>query len=158
MELPNGRSVILDVAHNADGAATLTRFLEDNLGEFDLLFGALADKEVSTFLPGLARGANRVILTSPASGRAMPVEQLAPLVADRSVIVEPDPETALCRGLEEGPGPLIVCGSVYLVGEIRTLLRNRFGTPPAAAKVSCWSRRPLESPTKVGSPGQLAGP
>ena len=158
VELPGRRIVILDVAHNADGAATLTRFLEDIGGGFDLLFGALADKEVSTFLPSLARGAGRVILTSPTSSRAMPTDQLAALLGDRPVITEPDPGRALNRGLGQGSNPLVICGSVYLVGEIRTLLRDRFGTPPPAAETSCWSRQALEPASPVEGGSQSMGP
>jgi hypothetical protein len=30
----------------------------------------------------------------------------------------------------------VVCGSLYLVGEVRRLLRQRFGTPVAAVDVA----------------------
>lgn len=141
LELPSGRTVILDVAHNADGAATLTRFLKDFVGTFDLLFGVLDDKEVSTFLPSLARPAKRVILTSPTSRRSMPVDRLAPLLPDRAVVADADPVGALSRALEEGKEPLVICGSVYLVGEIRVALRHRFGVPEPASSQACWSRQ-----------------
>ena len=141
LELPSGRTVILDVAHNADGAATLTRFLRDIVGRFDLLFGVLDDKEVSSFLPSLARPAKRVILTSPTSRRSMPVDRLIPLLSDRAVLVEADPVDALARALEEGDDPLVICGSVYLVGEMRTALRHRFGMPEPASSQACWSHQ-----------------
>ena len=147
VELPSGRIVILDVAHNEDGAATLAGFLDDVLGRFDLIFGVLDDKEVSTFLPGLARNARRVILTSPTSSRSMSVDRLALHLADREVESEPDPAAALHRALEEGDGPLVVCGSVYLVGEVRTVLRHRFGVPQPASTTRCWSTQSVESPS-----------
>ena len=153
VELPGGRTVILDVAHNADGAATLVSFLNDFVGRFDLIFGVLADKEVSTFLPSLARGAERVILTSPTSSRSMATDRLAPLLADREVLTESDPVAALTRGLEEGDAPLVICGSVYLVGEMRLEIRRRFGMPEPAAEQLCWSLQALESP----SPGDVEG-
>lgn len=149
VELPGGRTVILDVAHNADGAATLTSFLNDALGRFDLLFGVLDDKEVSTFLPSLARQAGKVILTSPTSSRSMSVEWLAPLLADREVVSEAEPAAALHRALEDGDDPLVICGSVYLVGELRTVLRHRFGLPQPASTQPCWTRRGLELPSQA---------
>jgi folylpolyglutamate synthase/dihydropteroate synthase len=98
----------------------------------------LADKEVSTFLPALADGAGRVILTTPTSSRAMPAERLPSLLPGRTVHIESDPDGALERGLEAGKDPLVICGSVYLVGEMRTLLRRRFGIPEPAAEQPCW--------------------
>jgi len=158
VELPGGRTVILDVAHNADGAATLVRFLNDVVGRFDLIFGALADKEISTFLPSLAQGAGKVILTSPTSSRAVPADQLAPLLPGRELVIEPDPEAALLGGLEEGDDPLVICGSVYLVGEIRTILGHRFGLPEPAAKQPSWSHQAVEVPSSVEAGDRPAGP
>ncbi|HEX6864934.1 MAG TPA: Mur ligase family protein, partial [Thermoanaerobaculia bacterium] len=57
VELPEDRVVLLDAAHNPEGAAALADFLE---GPFDLLFGALADKDVARMLPPLAARARRV--------------------------------------------------------------------------------------------------
>jgi dihydrofolate synthase/folylpolyglutamate synthase len=150
VELPGGRTVILDVAHNADGAATLAGFLKAALGRFDLIFGVLADKEVSTFLPSLARDAGKVILTAPTSSRSMPVDRLAPLLPDRDVEIEADPAVALRRALEDGDDPLVICGSVYLVGELRTELRRRFGLPPPASAQPCWNTQGLDLPSQVG--------
>jgi dihydrofolate synthase/folylpolyglutamate synthase len=137
VQLPTGCRVILDVAHNPDGAATLLQFLEQRGQPYDLLFGALADKDVAAFLPALAEGARRVILTAPRSGRALSVEQLAEMLASRPAIAESAPEAALSRALEDGCELLLVCGSVYLVGDIRVLLRRRFGMPTAAVEISC---------------------
>ena len=138
VELPGGRTVVLDVAHNADGAATLTGFLSDFVGRFDLMFGVLDDKEVSTFLPGLVHDAGKVILTSPTSHRGLSVDRLARLLSDREIVREPDPAAALLRALEEGDDPLVICGSVYLIGEVRSELRRRFGVPAPASTESCW--------------------
>ena len=147
VELPGGRSVILDVAHNQDGAETLVSFLDDTVGKFDLLFGVLEDKEVSAFLPSLARGAGRVILTSPTSRRSMPVERLVALLSDQPVTTEVDPVAALGLALEMGDDPLVICGSVYLVGEMRTALRDRFGVPQPASTQNSWRDRAVGSPS-----------
>ena len=123
IELPDGRRVLLDAAHNPASVATLVAFL-DELGEpFDLLFGVLGDKQVDEMLPPLAERARRVVLTQPTSPRARPAAELAQLLTDRPhVHVEPDPERALNLAL---PSPLLVaCGSIVLVGELRTILRG----------------------------------
>jgi folylpolyglutamate synthase/dihydropteroate synthase len=54
-------------------------------------------------------------------------------------IVAPDPAQALGEALasaSDSDVPLVVCGSIFLVGEIRRRLRERFGVPPPAAYIS----------------------
>lgn len=131
VEIPGGRRVLLDAAHNPEGAAVLAGFLGRALpGPADLLFGALGDKDVAEMLGALAPHARRVVLTTPASPRAKPPEELAALLpSEIERWIEPDPGRALGRALELGGETLVVCGSIYLLGEIRGRLRERFGAP-----------------------------
>jgi len=131
VELPEGRVVLLDAAHNPEGAAALAAFLD---GPFDLLFGALGDKDVTDMLGPLAERARRIVLTTPASDRARPPEELAALLPGREdVEIVPDLGQALERALRPGVR-LVVCGSIYLIGEVRKRLRERFRVPaPASA-------------------------
>ncbi len=119
-----GRRVLLDAAHNPSGAAVLAEFL-DRLGRpADLLFGVLADKDYAEMLGLLASRADRIVLTTPASPRAKAPEELAVLLGDRDgVLVEPDPARALETALTLGGEILAVCGSIFLVGEIRKRLK-----------------------------------
>lgn len=130
VELPDGRRVLLDAAHNEAGAAVLAAFLA-RLGEpVDLLFGALEDKDTRGMLSDLAPLARRLVLTKPPSPRATPPEELAALLPDRTgVVVEPDPGRALDRALALGGASLVACGSIFLTGEVRKGLRERFGVP-----------------------------
>lgn len=133
IDLPDGRRVLLDAAHNAEGAAVLAGFLARLAGPVTLLFGALEDKDVSEMLGRLAPRAERVVLTTPASPRARRPEDLAALLSGRTgVEVEPDLSAALDRGLESS-GTLVACGSIYLLGEVRRGLRERFGVPAPAS-------------------------
>jgi dihydrofolate synthase/folylpolyglutamate synthase len=129
VELPEDRVVLLDAAHNPEGAAALAEFLE---GQVDLLFGALADKDAAEMLVPLAKRARRIVLTTPASDRARPPEELAALLPGREVEVVPDLGQALERALQPGVR-LVVCGSIYLIGEVRKRLRERFGVPEPAS-------------------------
>jgi dihydrofolate synthase/folylpolyglutamate synthase len=131
--LPGGRRVLLDGAHNADGIRVVAEFLDELGAPVDLLFGALADKPVAEMLPPLVARAATVVLTTAPSPRAVPAAQLAGLASGRAVIVEPDPSRALAHALR-GAAPLLVCGSLYLVGAVRGRLRRRFGVPPSASR------------------------
>lgn len=130
-----GRQLLLDVAHNPDAAAALVAHL-DRLGRpYDLLYGTLADKRSEHILPSLAASARRIVLTRPAGARSRDPRELVPLLTGRKAIVEPRPGPALDRALVGAAPLLVVCGSFYLVGEVRGMLSRRFGVPEPAAKV-----------------------
>jgi dihydrofolate synthase/folylpolyglutamate synthase len=124
-------TVLLDAAHNADGCATLARFLARLGRPFDLLFGCLADKEPAAMLPPLAASARRVVLTRPAAPRALGPEALLTLVPEATPrAAEVEPRTALASGLAGDVDLLVVAGSIYLIGELRAALVGD-GSPPA---------------------------
>jgi dihydrofolate synthase/folylpolyglutamate synthase len=143
----DGREVLLDGAHNPAGAAALARALDDlrpylaggtaapdQRPPITLLIAVMRDKDVAGMVAALGRSEAlidaRIICTRLAYPRAMPAEQLAGAwarVGGRwTIIVEPDPPSALERALEgEGRwagGPVVVAGSLYMVGEVRARL------------------------------------
>lgn len=145
--LPGGRQVLLDAAHNPPGAVRVAAFLAALGRPYDLLFGTFADKQAEAMLPPLAHPARRVVLTRPPGARGRDPAELAGLVPGRPVAVEPDPGRALDAALagpagraeegrgaagDEGEALLVATGSLYLVGDLRTRLRQRFGVPPPA--------------------------
>jgi dihydrofolate synthase / folylpolyglutamate synthase len=138
---PNGttgdREILLDGAHNPAGAAALADALDDLRpqlapGPITLVVAAMRDKDVAGIVDALAgaeslRGAH-VIATAVDAARALPAAEMAecwraraPLVAD--TIVEADPDAALGRAMAgrsgEAAGPIVVAGSLYLVGHVR---------------------------------------
>jgi dihydrofolate synthase/folylpolyglutamate synthase len=142
VELPPGagpRRVLLDAGHNPAAALAVASALgalatAGGNAPPDLLFGLLADKDAAGVLPPLLAATRRAVLTRPPHERGRDPEELLPLVpanAERPV-VEADLETALDRALGLGGDTLLVCGSFYLVGAVRSGLRRRFGVPPAA--------------------------
>jgi dihydrofolate synthase/folylpolyglutamate synthase len=147
VELPGGRRVLLDAAHNAEGAAALGELLagvRGQAGSLDLVFGVLADKDGGEMLRHVAPWAREIVFTTVPSPRALSAGDLPALLdpaggelpAARGVRVEPDPAGALARALDLGADTLIVCGSIFLVGELRRQLRERFGVPPPAADLA----------------------
>jgi dihydrofolate synthase/folylpolyglutamate synthase len=130
VEIPGGRRVLLDAAHNLDGAAVLAGFLDRLREPANLLFGVLADKDYREMLDLLTPRARHLVLTRPVSPRAKDPAELLPLLAGREgVAVEPDPGRALDCALALDGEVLVVCGSIFLVGELRRGLRERFGVP-----------------------------
>ena len=151
VDLPGGRRALLDAAHNSEGTGALAEFLDearDRAGGVDLVFGALADKDAGEMLGHLAPRVRRLILTTAPSPRARPAAELAALLAGAdpaagavgakpaAVLVEPEPAAALARALEPGAETVVACGSIFLVGELRRRLRERFGVPAPASELA----------------------
>jgi dihydrofolate synthase/folylpolyglutamate synthase len=143
--LSGGRRALLDAAHHEGGAQALADFLAGPGasvagGPVDLLVGLLADKDAAAILgrivPMIGRE-GRAILTTPDSPRARPPAELAAyLPAEVPALVEPDRAAALDLALAGGRSTLVACGSIFLIGEVRRLLRERFGVPEPAAAVA----------------------
>jgi dihydrofolate synthase/folylpolyglutamate synthase len=130
-----GRDVLLDGAHNPAGAAALAQALDDLRpylanGPLTLIVASMADKDADGVVSALAgagavRGA-RIIATSLDLPRALAADTLAerwrnlvPATVPEAVA---DPTEALDRALAVGGGPVVVAGSLYLVGEVRRRL------------------------------------
>jgi dihydrofolate synthase / folylpolyglutamate synthase len=138
--LPDGRRVLLDGAHNPAAAACLATHLESRPEPWDLLFGALEDKDAGAMLGALTPEAGRVILTSPPGHRSHLPARLATLLPGSETIVEETLETALDRALGRDGPLLVITGSLYLVGAARQELRRRYGIPQAAVDIAIWQR------------------
>ncbi len=125
IELLGGRHLLLDAAHNSEGAAALADFLADLGAPVDLLFGVLTDKDAAEMLGALVPHARRLILTTPPSPRAQDPAALLPyLKGMEDVEVEPDPARAFEQLLQGNGETLVVCGSIYLIGEVRGRVRQ----------------------------------
>lgn len=134
----HGRDVLLDGAHNPAGATALAIALDDlrpylSDGPLTLVTATMADKDVDGVIRALAgsraMAGAAVICTSVDVPRAMAADALAKRWAaglpGARVIAEPDPPTALDRAIAtpgSAAGPVVVAGSLYLVGAARRLL------------------------------------
>jgi dihydrofolate synthase/folylpolyglutamate synthase len=120
--------LLLDGAHNPAGARALGAYLGGR-GPYVLLFGVMADKDVRGMARALFPPAIAIVLTRPRGTRAAgprAILRRVPRLARRAHS-EPRPlrALALARRLarERGPGvPVVVAGSLYLVGEVVALL------------------------------------
>jgi dihydrofolate synthase/folylpolyglutamate synthase len=123
LEVFKGRPpLILDGAHNRAGIKVLTEYLrEEGIRDITLIFGVLQDKHYPAMARALAPLAARVILIEPLSERALPAEKLLPFFRGRECRIERNYSQALAVA-KKSKSTIIVCGSLYLVGEMRTVI------------------------------------
>lgn len=121
--------VLLDAAHNPDGARALTTYLrETGWTDCALVFGAMRDKAVTEMLETLAPACAALICTTASSPRAMPAASIAALAAARGaswpISTVPDPIDAIECAVRRFPR-VVVAGSIFLTGPVRGILRAR---------------------------------
>jgi dihydrofolate synthase/folylpolyglutamate synthase len=134
---PYRGSWLLDGAHNPDGARALVLSLADEAARGApapgaMVFGALVDKAWPEMLEVLAEVPCARVYVAPKGRAAADPALLAERVAGR---VGGSLEEGLraARAAAGSPAsPVVVCGSLYLVGEARALLLGLEMDPPVA--------------------------
>jgi dihydrofolate synthase/folylpolyglutamate synthase len=124
--------IILDAAHNPNGAESLVAALHDQftLTEVAFVIGILDDKDARGIVSRLAPIATRFYSTQSHSIRAIDHERLRGLIASVAPEVEIDPRPDLPTALEaasqwasEMPGrAVVVTGSITLIAEVYALV------------------------------------
>jgi dihydrofolate synthase/folylpolyglutamate synthase len=124
-------SLLLDGAHNPSGARALRDFLDEFVrAPLTLVFGAMNDKRLEEIAAVLFPCADRLILTRPDNPRAAGLDRLRELATG---FVEPDKinvadsvSEALqkARDLTPSDGVICVTGSLYLIGEIKAIIKT----------------------------------
>ncbi len=115
-----GDDVILDGAHNPHGAAALAATLAARGERPVLIIAVSADKDVAALVGAIAPQCARVIATRYQQDRAMDPVALAALITGATHA--PDLAAALALARAQPIRPIVVAGSLFLVGEARTLL------------------------------------
>ena len=121
-----GREVLVDGAHNPDGAGALASFVAESLGmRVPIVIGIMRDKEITEMLRALAPVASVFVCTAPSISRAATPIELAEIAAR----VVPDVECLAAVTLEEAltlaaqrGSPIVVAGSLFLAGEILAMV------------------------------------
>jgi dihydrofolate synthase/folylpolyglutamate synthase len=132
-----GAEWILDVAHNPAGAWALRAGLRDALDEAGprtLIFSCLRDKPVTEMAQILFPLFDRVIFAPIHSLRATPMSDL--LAAAQATGTPAEAAESVSQALElarqRGGSVIVISGSVYLVGEARSLLLAHTRQPVGA--------------------------
>ncbi len=126
LRMPDGRTALLDAAHNGAGAAALAAYLGEAVpGGQPLVFAAMRDKDHETMFRHLLPHATHLVLTAPPTPRAAPPEALKAVALSVSpgakVTVEPDPARALAEAWSVA-NDITVAGSIFLLGAVLPLL------------------------------------
>jgi dihydrofolate synthase/folylpolyglutamate synthase len=119
--------VLLDGAHNPDGARALAAELAQMPhSRLCLVAGVMCDKDAAAILAPLLPLADMVCTVAPSLERSMPASELAGIC--RRLGAHAVAAGSVAEGLEiacgkAGPdGLVVVCGSLFAVGEARSLL------------------------------------
>jgi dihydrofolate synthase/folylpolyglutamate synthase len=126
--------VLLDAAHNPDGAAACAAYLrESGAAPLVIVMATMRDKQVSGIVEPLLTVASMVIATQADSPRSLGAGELAACVhrlnATTPVDTLSDPREAIDAAIARGQR-VAVAGSIFLVGPIREYLIAR-GAQPA---------------------------
>lgn len=126
--------IVLDGAHNPAGIRALREAIDAERDLFNplvVLTGMLRDKDYAQSIRRMAECADAVICTTPESPRALSAEDCAAIAAERC------PDVRACGGLSDAleaairragsAGTVFVCGSLFLAGPVRSLLRKKEG-------------------------------
>jgi dihydrofolate synthase / folylpolyglutamate synthase len=133
MELfPGPPRVLLDGAHNPAGAEALAEALADIPRQrLVMVVGVMGDKELSGLLAALLPLADLVLTVAPSLERALPAAQLAEYCREAGANAEAAGAVALglarAREVAGADDLIVVCGSLFTVGEARSeLLSKKF--------------------------------
>lgn len=122
--------VVIDGAHNIDGIKNLTESIDMyfNYNKIILILGILADKQVDEMIKTIVPKAYRVITVTPHSERAELSEKLKIQVEKYITNCQSfeNYEEAFKKALSycTKDDLLLVCGSLYMVGDMRKIIRN----------------------------------
>jgi dihydrofolate synthase/folylpolyglutamate synthase len=130
--------IILDAAHNPHGARALAATLRAR-GERPLLVLAVsADKDVAEIVRALRDTVGGVIATRYQQERALAADELARVVASAAPKLAVETAPSLAAALERGrvratargrTRPILIAGSLFIVGEARVLLCGALADP-----------------------------
>ena len=133
------RSVILDASHNAEGAtaleANLAALIAETRQQPIVIVGALGGERASALINVISKYAREIHLVVPAQPRGTTHDELESMIPHefpgsvfRADVAQIFPGGAQCTVGRSGD-VVVVTGSIYLLGEVMTLLKKSPATP-----------------------------
>lgn len=119
---------VMDGAHNSAGAVTLKASLEEQFPDKRRLvvFTSLKDKDTDKVIRLIMRPQDKVFITTAPTPRSRSEDDIAAMLPC-PYKEEPDTDTALNDAVAEAKDGdmVLVCGSLYILGEVITWLNRR---------------------------------
>ena len=144
-QLADGRTVLLDGAHNIGGMEMLVRTLQDaGLGKPALILGILQDKDWAPMCRLIAPFAGRILLVPVHSERTAPPQDLAGPCHEANPGVDVREFSSLEEALEASAKDpvLVITGSLYLIGEALERLDLSPDSPRGERGLNEWKAQP----------------
>jgi dihydrofolate synthase/folylpolyglutamate synthase len=114
---------LLDGAHNVPAAKALATFLQESYPEgVWMVFGVMADKQYKDMIAVLKPHVRQFIFTRPASSRAKEPAELQTLICGSHLANTVAEALEYAQRAAPADTTVVICGSLYLVGEARALL------------------------------------
>jgi dihydrofolate synthase / folylpolyglutamate synthase len=117
--LPQGSELWLDGAHNPGGAEILAQQLQDWATPTTVILGMKQSKDVAEFIRIIApHAATLYAVAEPEQHLALPVEKIIEASGNRAL---PGPDIRAALAQINIPARVLICGSLYLAGEVLKL-------------------------------------
>jgi len=127
IELGDGRSALLDAAHNPAGAQALAAYLAQRGTRRPLVFAAMRDKDARGILAALAPHISALVVTRASNLRSadpLGLKEIATtLTPGLPVHVEDSVGDAMAHAWKLNPH-IVVAGSIFLLGDVLQELRR----------------------------------
>lgn len=127
VQIACGQTVLLDGAHNPDGAEALRAALEQEFpgARPTMIFGVFRDKDSTSMCHSLAPSAGKILLTPVHSERSENPEKLVVACRESNPHIPIEVCSSLSEALRRAVNVpfIVIAGSLYLVGEAMELLR-----------------------------------
>ena len=123
--------IIFDSAHNPEGVRNFLEEFKKDIKKYSkkvLLFGAMRDKALELMLSLLKESFDDIHITTINYERAASIDELKQIAGkiNLNVLVEVDPLVLVDKfGKEDEKNVLVVLGSMYLLGEIKSRLAHK---------------------------------
>lgn len=123
---------LFDGAHNPAGARALRAYLDKSVSQpITMIFGAMQGKDITEIAEALFDIADKLILTQPSNSRAMTAGSLAKFAkCERDggtlfIIDNVADAIETAENVTHEEGVILVTGSLYLVGEAKSIINAR---------------------------------
>lgn len=153
IQTDSGQTILLDGAHNPDGADALRIALEEEFPGAKplIIFGVFRDKDSSSMCHSLAPLAGKILLTPVHSERSEDPAKLVAACRESN----PNAPIEVCSSLAEALKKaadvpfIVIAGSLYLVGEAMELLHVARASETDEKKLNEWVPAEKSRPPSV---------